>query len=222
MAPPWRVNTPLSLHLVRPCAVLLAGLPAGWLAARLASREAGAGDAVSAAVVTGVVSGAFLWSALQGPRDVPLAVASLLLAWALVSLAAVDAVAYRLPDILTLPLLAAGLVATLFMPGSPILDHLAGAAVGWGALAALAWVYRRWRGIDGIGLGDAKLLGAAGAWLGWAALPSVLLASCAAAFLWVAWRIVRRGQPALNERIAFGVPLCLAIWTVWLEGPLVV
>jgi leader peptidase (prepilin peptidase)/N-methyltransferase len=151
-----------------------------------------------------------------------LLVASLGLAWTLVCLAAIDLTAYRLPDVLTLPLAAAGLGVALVLPGRPLPDHVAGALAGWGALAALAWAFRRWRGVEGIGMGDAKLFGAAGSWLGWAALPSVMLIACVAAFLWVGVRVLRRGPAAAREQIAFGAPLCLAILTVWLEGALAV
>lgn len=220
MAPTWKVNTPPSVTLVRAVACLAAAMPAAWLAARLAA--AAAGERPRLAAVVGVMVLAFGWAAARGPPDWPLLVVSLCLGGVLVSLAAIDLAVFRLPDGFTLPLLAGGLAVAALLPDKPIAGHLAGAAVGWGGLAMLAWVWRRWRGVDGIGLGDAKLLGAAGAWLGWSALPSVLLIACGAAFVWVGARAVRGGAAAARERIAFGAPLCLAIWTVWLEGPLVV
>ncbi len=222
MAPPRRVNTPVLPALVRFALLVLAACPAGWVAAALTRREAnGAEPPATVAVILGVAV-AFLWVGVRGPTTPPLLIASLALAWSLVCLAAVDMTAYRLPDALTLPLLAGGLVVALLLPGRPILEHLFGAVVGWSVLATLAWAFRRWRGAEGMGPGDAKLFGAAGAWLGWAALPSVMLGACAAAFLWVALRMLRRGRGAARERIAFGVPLSLAILAVWLEGPLVV
>jgi leader peptidase (prepilin peptidase)/N-methyltransferase len=222
MAPPWRVNTSVPHVLVRAALLVLAAVPAGWFAAAVVRREADAGEPPSTPAVMVALVLAFAWVAVRGPTAAPLLAASLALAWSLVCLAAIDLTAYRLPDVLTLPLLAAGLAVAFLLPGRPILDHLAGAIVGWSALAALAWAFRRWRGVEGMGLGDAKLFGAAGAWLGWAALPSVMLVSCAAAFLWVGFRVLRRGLAAGRERIAFGVPLSLAILAVWLEGPLVV
>jgi leader peptidase (prepilin peptidase)/N-methyltransferase len=222
MAPPRRVNLPVQPVLIRAALLLLAAGPAGWLAARLARREAGGADPPATALVIAAMVIAFAWVAVRGPGGWPLLVASLALAWSLVSLAAIDLAAYRLPDALTLPLMAGGLLVALLLPGRPILEHAAGAAVGWGALAGLAWAFRRWRGVDGMGLGDAKLYGAAGAWLGWGALPSVMLVACVAAFIWVALRVLRRGREAAREGIAFGVPLSLAILAVWLEGPLVV
>jgi leader peptidase (prepilin peptidase)/N-methyltransferase len=163
--------------------------------------------------------GLFLWAAAVAPAG-PVLILSDLLGWSLLCLAVIDVATFRLPDILNLPLIAAGLAASLFLPGRPVLDHLAGAAGGWALLAGLSRGYRAWRGMDGLGLGDAKLLGAAGAWLGWRPLPSVLLIACLAAFAWVAVRRLRSGEPARTMRIAFGAPLALATWIVWLHGPL--
>ncbi|HLZ83908.1 MAG TPA: A24 family peptidase [Caulobacteraceae bacterium] len=222
MAPTGRVNLPDPSVLIRAALLVLLAGPAGWLAAALARREAQGAEPLGTAVVVAAVAIAFAWVALSGPTAWPLVVSSLLLAWSLVALAAIDLAAFRLPDDLTLPLLAGGLVVSLLLPGRPFLDHLAGAAVGWGVLAGLAWGFRGWRGVEGMGLGDAKLFGAAGAWLGWAALPSVMLIACAAAFVWVALRVLRGGRRAAGERIAFGAPLSLAILAVWLEGPLAV
>ena len=198
-----------------------ASAPAGLLAHRLARAFA---PEVRRLPMVGLMALAFGWAGLVAPVG-PVLCLSLGLGWVLSILAVVDATTFRLPDVLTLPLALAGLVASLLLPGAPVLDHLAGAAVGWGGLAALAYLYRRLRGVEGIGLGDAKLLGAAGAWLGWAALPSVVMIACVGAFAWVvllAWRPRRSpaATPLAQLRIPFGAPLGLAIWIVWLHGPL--
>jgi leader peptidase (prepilin peptidase)/N-methyltransferase len=211
--------------LIRAALLLLAAAPAGWLASTVIGREANAddvGEPPGAAPVIATLALAFAWTAARGPTAWPLLIASLGLAWALVCLAAVDLAVYRLPNLLTGPLLAAGVGVSLLLPGRPLADHVAGAIAGWGALAAIGWAFRRWRGVDGMGGGDAKLFGAAGAWLGWAALPSVMLLASIAAFALVGARILRRGGAAARERIPFGAPLCLAILAVWLEGPLAV
>lgn len=70
-----------------------------------------------------------------------------------------------------------------------------------------AWYHRR-TGIDGLGLGDAKLFGAAGAWLGWQMLPHVLLAASLAGL--VAAGLLRR------RRIAFGPWIAAGFFAVWL------
>jgi leader peptidase (prepilin peptidase)/N-methyltransferase len=101
-----------------------------------------------------------------------------------------------------------------------LLPHLIGAAAGFVAFAAVAEIYRRLRGRDGLGLGDAKLLAAAGAWLGWQALAGLVLI---AAVIGLAAVLVRSlaGRPMEpTSRIAFGPALAAAFWIVWLYGPL--
>ncbi len=155
------------------------------------------------------------------------------LAWTLLTLAAIDVLAFRLPDILTLPLAAAGLLVSMIVPNNLLAhvneaaiaidnlrDHAIGMVIGYCAFAAIGWAFARVRGREGLGLGDAKLAAAAGAWLGWAPLPSVVLIACAAGFLWIAIMAMMRGRAALLERIPFGVALAVAIWLVWLYGPL--
>ena len=79
-----------------------------------------------------------------------------------------------LPDALTLPLILAGLGATLLYDPADITEHAAAAAAGYLAFRAIEIAYRRLRGRDGLGQGDAKLMAAAGAWLGLAPLPTVV------------------------------------------------
>lgn len=141
-----------------------------------------------------------------------------LLGWVLLLLGAIDRRIGLLPDMLTLPLVLAGLLAALFEPGGPSLpDRAVGAAMGYLLFAGLAFAYRRLRGRDGLGLGDAKLLAAGGAWLGWQALPWVVLAGAGAALLAVL--VSTRGQVARHTAIAFGPWLALGIWLMRLVGP---
>ena len=95
---------------------------------------------------------------------------AVLLGWA----AWIDLKRMILPDWITLPLIPAGL-ALAWVQEQPLLDRVIGAVAGYAVFAGIAWIYRRWRGRDGLGLGDAKLLAAAGAWTGWPSLPSVVL-----------------------------------------------
>ena len=146
--------------------------------------------------------------------------AAALLGWLLLALARIDAGAGLLPDRLTMPLAIAGLGVAAFHDPGPWGDAfttaLLGVLAGFGSLAAIAFVYRRWRGRDGMGLGDAKLLGAAGAWLGAAALPLTVCVAATGALAAVlaarrfGWRLERDGA------IPFGPFLCLAVWIVFL------
>ncbi len=97
------------------------------------------------------------------------------LGWGLLALAWIDAEHFWLPDVLTLPLIVLGLGATAVLEPEAITDHALGAALGYAAFRGVDWLYRRLRGRAGLGQGDAKLLAAAGAWLGAVALPSVVL-----------------------------------------------
>ncbi len=138
------------------------------------------------------------------------------LGWALLALAWIDFESMILPDVLTLPLVLAGLGFAFVLDSESIVDRAAGAAVGWLLFTGLARLYRALRGRDGLGDGDAKLLAASGAWVGWAGLGLVLLgAALAGLALALAQRVVGRRVDAATA-IPFGPPLALATWLVWL------
>lgn len=143
------------------------------------------------------------------------------LAGLLLALARADLRERRLPDRLTLPLAFLGLgLAALRERGLPLAE-LAGMAGGWAAFWALGAAHHRLRGVEGLGLGDAKLLGAAGAWLGWRPLPLLVLVAALGALAWLALtRWALRGMLA-GEGIAFGPWLAtglLALWALRLAG----
>lgn len=81
-----------------------------------------------------------------------------------------------LPDVLTLPLLWAGLLAAAhgLLPLS-LLNSVVGAAAGYLSLWSVYWLFKLTTGKEGMGYGDFKLLGALGAWLGWKAILPILL-----------------------------------------------
>jgi prepilin signal peptidase PulO-like enzyme (type II secretory pathway) len=140
-------------------------------------------------------------------------VAAALLAGALAWAVMIDIDRYRLPDLLTLPMIAGGLGYAAMMWGDRLLDHAIGAVAGYLSLVIVAEVYRRLRGIDGLGRGDAKLLAAAGAWLGWAALPSVIFLAASAGLVFAIGRILARRQSA-TEAIAFGPFIAAGFWAL--------
>lgn len=143
------------------------------------------------------------------------------LGWVLLALSLVDLRCYRLPDWLTLPTLVAGLAVTAWAWPEAWPDHLLGAALGYAGLAGIGWLYRALRGREGLGLGDAKLLAAGGAWLSWQALPSVVLIAALFALAAVIGESTMRRMPvAATTPVPFGPYLAAAIWIVWLYGPL--
>ena len=140
------------------------------------------------------------------------------LGWTLLALAWIDWRSFRLPDLLTLPLLMLGLVSAWLDAPDVLLSCLIGAIAGYAALLLVDLCYRCARGRAGLGRGDAKLLAAGGAWLGWQALPWVVLL---AALLGLALAVLQRarGIPLTRETaLPFGPPLALAIWVVRIHG----
>jgi leader peptidase (prepilin peptidase)/N-methyltransferase len=142
-----------------------------------------------------------------------------LLGWTLMTVSWIDWQSFWLPDTLTLPLLLAGLLVTLLLRPDAAADHAAAAAAGYAGLRAVGWGYRFFSGREGIGGGDAKLLAAAGAWVGLAALPLVILLAAMfglviALVLALAGREMRSTTP-----LPFGPSLALALWLLWLHDP---
>ena len=143
------------------------------------------------------------------------------LGWALLTLTLIDLRCQRLPDFLTLPLLLAGLGVTAGAWPAALPDSVVGAVLGYTALAVVGWLYRRVRGRVGLGLGDAKLLAAGGAWLSWQALPEiVLLAAGLALATAIGLHWLRRLPLSAATRVPFGPFLAGAIWIGWMYPPL--
>ena len=138
------------------------------------------------------------------------------LGWWLLTLGWIDLRRWLLPDALTLPLVVAGLAAAMAFNPEGLTDRAVGAAAGYIGLRAVGLLYSALRGREGLGQGDAKLLAAAGAWVGVRALPQVVLFAalagvCAAACLRLAG--VRLGA---QSALPFGPFLAFATWLVWL------
>jgi leader peptidase (prepilin peptidase)/N-methyltransferase len=138
------------------------------------------------------------------------------LGWSLLTLAWIDWQCMRLPDSLTLPLLLAGLGVTAVQQPDALTDHATAAAVAYLALRGLAVAYRRLRGRDGLGAGDAKLLAAAGAWLGLAPLPWVLLFAASGGLLAALVFACMGRRIEAGTALPFGPWLALALWLLWL------
>lgn len=113
-----------------------------------------------------------------------------------------------LPDGITLPLAAAGLVFSFFSPRISWRSSLAGMAAGAGFLFLVAWGYERITGNEGMGLGDAKMLGAIGAFTGVAGVVATLFFASLTGSV-VGLLLMTRGG-GWKTRLPFGVFLGLA------------
>ena len=149
-------------------------------------------------------------------HDLPLAAVSALFGWWLLLIALLDLERQWLPNRLTLPLIPLGLAAAWAGFGAPLADRVAGAAIGWAVLVLIAWLYRRFRGRDGMGGGDPKLFAAIGAWVGLAQLPFVLLGAGLLGLAAVALMRLRGQHVHAATRLPLGSLLAVAAWPVWL------
>lgn len=105
------------------------------------------------------------------------ALAALVFAWTLIALSAIDIKTTLLPDNLTLPLLWLGLLINIGGVFADPADAIVGAAAGYTSLWAVYWLFKLATGKEGMGYGDFKLLAVLGAWMGWQALPAIILLS---------------------------------------------
>jgi leader peptidase (prepilin peptidase) / N-methyltransferase len=184
-----------------------------WLALRGRCRYCHAGIRPSHLLIElaalSIAVSAFLFS--TGPA----LWAGCLLGWTLLVMGLIDLKTLMLPDFGNYLLIASGMAVTYTLAADAAIDHAIGAVSGFLTLFAVSWLYRQIRGRDGLGLGDAKLLAAGGAWLGWQALPGIL-AIAGVAGLIVAI-IAQNGHGFDRYRVvAFGPYLALAIWITWL------
>ena len=160
--------------------------------------------------------------ALLLTETVPLAViaVSVPLAAALITLSIIDLHTMRLPDAITLPLIGSGPLLALALGWDGVMWRIGSAAAGFLFLVAIAQGYRALRGRPGLGLGDAKLFAAAGAWLGLEGLPSVMVWASCAALLAVLLAIILGRPVEASSRVPFGPFLAFGFWVIWLYGPI--
>ncbi|MBY0436952.1 MAG: A24 family peptidase [Burkholderiales bacterium] len=163
-------------------------------------------------LATGAIAGFLAWHYGFGPT----AVFAFGFCATMLALALIDFDTQLLPDGLTLPLLWAGLLVNIWGVFAPLQEAVVGAAAGYLALWAVYWAFKLATGKEGMGYGDFKLLAAIGAWLGWQALPLViLLSSLAGAVIGIALiAAARRGR---SVPMPFGPYLVIAgvVALVW-------
>jgi leader peptidase (prepilin peptidase)/N-methyltransferase len=135
----------------------------------------------------------------------------------LVALAVIDLDTFYLPDVLTYPLLWAGLAANALGTFVPLADAVWGAIAGYLLLWSVYWAFKLLTGKEGMGYGDFKLLAALAAWFGWQALPSlVIVSSLTGAIVGIA--LIVSGRQDRSRPIPFGPFLAAAGLVVLFTG----
>jgi len=152
------------------------------------------------------------------------AVMAVIMTLALVPIAMIDAETQLIPDAIVLPLMWLGLAMSLYHPmaGAETLfisprDAIVGAMAGYLSLWTVYQLFKLITGKEGMGYGDFKLLAALGAWLGWQALPLIILMSAVVgAVVGIALMAFRSHERSVP--IPFGPYLAAAGWIAMLWG----
>jgi len=190
-----------------------------WLFLRGRCRKCGVGVSMQYPIVeliTGALFVLVIWMTPPGP----LLATRLILVCILIALFGIDLEHQILPNVITLPGIAIGVLLSLIAPPG-WKDALVGVLLGGGVLYAIAGAYYLWRREEGMGMGDVKMLAMIGAFLGWkAVLVTLVLSSFAGAIIGVALMAAQRGT--MKFALPFGTFLAIgAIVSMFVGEPLV-
>jgi leader peptidase (prepilin peptidase) / N-methyltransferase len=190
-----------------------------WLFLGGRCRKCGVGVSIQYPIVELITAALFvvvIWMTPPGP----LLATRLILVCILIALFGIDLEHQILPNVITLPGIAVGVLLSLIAPPG-WKDALIGVLLGGGVLYAIAGAYYLWRREEGMGMGDVKMLAMIGAFLGWkAVLVTLVLSSFAGAIIGVALMAVQRGT--MKFALPFGTFLAIgAIVAMFAGEPLV-
>jgi leader peptidase (prepilin peptidase)/N-methyltransferase len=156
-------------------------------------------------VVHGLVFG---WTPLLVPR--------LLFACALIVLFAIDLEHHLLPDVITLPGIALGLISSTVLPPG-VVSALIGTVAGGGVLWLVGEAYYRYSGQEGMGGGDVKMLAMIGAFLGWKLMLVTLVLSSIGGSL-IGLLVITLNKGGMKYALPYGTFLALGALAASLFG----
>jgi len=190
-----------------------------WLFLGGRCRKCGVGVSIQYPIVELITAALFVLVIWMTPPG-PLLATRLILVCILIALFGIDLEHQILPNVITLPGIAVGVLLSLIAPPG-WKDALIGVLLGGGVLYAIAGAYYLWRREEGMGMGDVKMLAMIGAFLGWkAVLVTLVLSSFAGAIIGVALMAVQRGT--MKFALPFGTFLAIgAIVAMFAGEPLV-
>ena len=150
----------------------------------------------------------------------PMLAVRLAFACAMVVLFAIDLRHHLLPNVITVPGIVIGFLLSLFLPPG-WQASLIGLIAGGGVLFVIAEGYYRLRGVEGLGMGDVKMLSMIGAFLGWKLmLVTLILGSFAGSLIGVG--VIALGRGGMKAALPFGTFLAVGALTAAVAGdPLV-
>jgi len=187
-----------------------------WIVLRGRCRTCGAGISVMYPLVE-LVTGALFVAGYAIYGWTPLLAVRLAFACAMVVLFAVDLRHHILPNVITVPGIVIGLLVSLFLPEPGWRSSLIGLIAGGGVLFAIAEAYYRFRGVEGLGMGDVKMLSMIGAFLGWELmLVTLILASFAGSIIGVG--VIAMGRGGMKAALPFGTFLAVGALTAAVAG----
>jgi leader peptidase (prepilin peptidase)/N-methyltransferase len=167
-----------------------------------------------------------IWSQAQtAGLDLQMIVIKLILTYALIVVSVVDWEFYIIPNEITYAGFVMGLIFAVISPqhlgmhhsGQALLYSLFGACIGAGSLWLIGWIAKVFMKKEAMGLGDVKLMGMVGAWLGWkAAIGSIMLASVLGAVIGICFVMMRKLY--LESRLAFGPFLSIGVFVFMMWG----
>jgi leader peptidase (prepilin peptidase)/N-methyltransferase len=186
-----------------------------WVFLRARCRSCGTPVSWQYPVVELITGALFLLVVWLTPIG-PLVFARLLMVCILIALFGIDLEHQILPNSITLPGIAIGVLFSLIAPPG-IKDSLIGVLLGGGILYAIAGAYYLWRREEGMGMGDVKMLAMVGAFLGWkAVLVTLVLSSFSGAIIGMLLIAVQRGD--MKFALPFGTFLAIGTLIAMLAG----
>ena len=171
------------------------------------------------AIVTLLAAAAAYVSITSAPGTIGFLAAGL--AIVMLAIAVIDWRTFTIPDWLNITGAGLGIAYAAVRQPNAMLEATAMAVLRGTVLAlmffALRYGYAKWRGRQGLGLGDVKLAFVAGAWLDWLTIPlAIQLAAFAALSAYLLRQLVSGQSMSATNRMPFGLFLAPAIWICWL------
>lgn len=190
-----------------------------WLVLRARCRTCGESISVVYPLVE-LITGVLFVAGYAIYGWTPMLAVRLAFACAMVVLFAIDLRHHLLPNIITVPGIVIGFLLSLFLPPG-WKASLIGLIAGGGVLFAIAEGYYRLRGVEGLGMGDVKMLSMIGAFLGWKLmLVTLILGSFAGSLIGVG--VIALGRGGMKAALPFGTFLAVGALTAAVAGdPLV-